>query len=67
MCLLQAADLVAREGMKAAVNHGGRPLRKPLQRLWKYAGIFVWGAKCLTQMRDAGGYDSLDAITTLTP
>ena len=66
MCLLQAADLIAREGMKAALNLGIRPIRIPLQRLWQHLGVFVWGTPCLRELKDLGGYDSLGAITTLS-
>lgn len=63
---LQAADIIAREAMKAALNHGIRPIRIPVKRIWNHAGILVLGKESLQELRDLGGHDSLDAITRLS-
>jgi hypothetical protein len=67
MIPLQAADLVAREGFKVAVNMGKRPVRKPLARLWNRAGIVIWTRECLQELKDRGGPESLNALTSLPP
>ena len=65
MCLLQAADLIAREGMKVALNYGIRPVRIPVRRLWKYESLMVWGIQCLDMLKNNGGLDNLEAITRM--
>ena len=65
MAPLQAADLAARESLKAALNHGKRPIRIPLRRLWGQAGIIVLAEKCLRQVKDAGGPFNMNALGTV--
>lgn len=63
--LLQAADLLAREGYKAMGNMGKRPLRKPLLRMWAHSGFVGWGSEKMAMLRELGNPLALDALSKL--
>ena len=60
---LQAADLIAREAYKHAVNRGVRPTRKPVKVLHQLLSFHLWTRPALEYLRDAGGPSSLKALT----
>ncbi|MCU1249474.1 MAG: hypothetical protein JWQ49_2503 [Edaphobacter sp.] len=62
---LQAADLAARESLKASQNRGIRKTRKPLSRMWNNAGMVELGQECLLKLRDKGGPFSMKALDEL--
>lgn len=61
---LQAADLVAREAFKHFDNQGIRPTRIPMQRMSKHSNFIVWRREHLEYLRDNGGPDDLELLTT---
>jgi hypothetical protein len=62
---LQAADLIAREGFKAADNQGKRPIRKPLYRIWDQCGILQWTETSLSHLKERNWPGNLRAIASL--
>jgi hypothetical protein len=62
---LQAADLVAREGFKAADNRGKRNVRKPMLRLWDTSGVVIWGDKELEMLKANGWPEDPSALIRL--
>jgi hypothetical protein len=63
--LLQAADLLAREGYKAMRNMGVRGLRKPLLRMWTHTGILGWGSENMKMLQGLGNPLALDTLSKL--
>jgi hypothetical protein len=63
--LLQAADLVAREGFKVSQNMGVRPIRKPLLCLWDQSGMVIWSRDYLLKLRDLGHPLSMESLGKL--
>jgi hypothetical protein len=60
---LQAADLIAREAYKHAVNLGMRPTRKPVKTLHNRLSFHLWTRPALEYLRDHGGPADLTTLT----
>jgi len=61
---LQASDMIAREAYKHAANIGIRKTRKPVKALHRNVSFHLWTRDALEYLRDAGGPNSLLALTT---
>ncbi len=61
---LQGADLIAREAFKHADNLGKRKTRRPVKALHEGTSFHLWTRKSLEYLRDKGGPDNLEALTT---
>jgi hypothetical protein len=61
---LQAADLFAREAFKHADNRGLRRTRAPVRRLKDRICFHIWTRECLEYLRDGGGPDNLEMLTS---
>lgn len=61
---LQAADLMARESFKHADNMGVRKTRKPVKALRDQTCFHLWNTECLEFLRDNGGPNNLQLLTT---
>jgi len=64
---LQAADLVAREGLKMMMNLGNRPLRIPAKRLWQQSTFILWTKEELQEFKEHGGLSDLPALISWLP
>jgi len=60
---LQAADLIAREAYKHAVNLGIRGTRKPVKTLHNRLSFHLWTLPCLEYLRGHGGPNDLALLT----
>jgi hypothetical protein len=61
---LQAADLVAREAFKHFENQGLRRTRIPMKRIGALSNFIVWRREHLEYLRDNGGPDDLELLTS---
>lgn len=61
---LQGADLIAREAFKHADNLGKRKTRKPVKTLHQGTSFHLWTRESLEYLRDKGGPDDLEVLTT---
>lgn len=62
---LQAADLMAREAYKYALNQGHRVVRKPVFRMRKQVTFHRWDTGMLERLGNLGGPQNLDAVLSV--
>ena len=61
---LQAADLIAREAFKYFSNEGKLPTRIPVDRMRNVLNFCTWDRATLEYLRDNGGPDDLELLTS---